>query len=131
MIERIRDRLSGRARWYDIIEVRGAGTPISFANSRLHSVTERHNSGFGVRVNVEGRTGFSYTNDASRLEETADRALQLAAWGDEEDFELPASAVKAFEPYNGAIDAFDAAGEIAAAEDTIAAILKRFPQATV
>lgn len=131
MIERIRDRLTGRARWFDIIEVRGAGTPISFANNRLHSVTERHNSGYGVRVNVEGRTGFSYTNDISRLEETADRALRLAAWGDEEDFELPSAAEMAFEPYDGAIDTFDAAAEIAAAEESIAAVLKRFPQATV
>lgn len=131
MIERIRDRLTGRARWFDIIEVRGAGTPISFANNRLHSVTERHNSGYGVRVNVEGRTGFSYTNDISRLEETADRALLLAAWGDEEDFELPSAAEMAFEPYDGAIDTFDAAAEIAAAEESIAAVLKRIPQATV
>jgi len=131
MIDRIRDRLAGKARWYDIIEVSGAGTPISFANSRLHSVTERHNSGYGVRVNVEGKTGFSYTNDASRLEETADRALLLAAWGDTDDFELPARAKKGFEPYDDAIDDFDAAGEIAAAEETIAAILRRFPQATV
>jgi len=131
VIERIRDRLTGRARWFDIIEVRGAGTPISFANNRLHSVTERHNSGYGVRVNVEGRTGFSYTNDISRLEETADRALRLAAWGDEEDFELPSAAEIAFEPYDDAIDTFDAAAEIAAAEESIAAVLKRFPQATV
>ncbi len=131
MIEQIQDRLSGRARWFDIIEVRGAGTPISFANNRLHSVTERHNSGYGVRVNVDGKTGFSYTNDISRLEETADRALQLSAWGDIEDFELPSSAEKAFEPYDDAIDTFDPAGEIAAAEETIAMILGRFPQATV
>ncbi len=131
MIERIRDRLSGKARWFDIIEIKGSGTPISFTNNRLHSITERHNSGFGVRVNVEGKTGFSYTNDISRLEETADRALQLSAWGDSEDFELPSSAEKAFEPYDEYIDTFDPAREIAAAQDTIAAFLKKFPQATV
>ncbi len=131
MIERIRDRLSGKARWFDIIEVRGAGIPISFANNRLHSVTERHNSGFGVRVNVDGKTGFSYTNDTARLQETADRALALSAWGDREDFDLPAAAEKAFEPYDASIDGFDPGREIEAAEETIALILAAFPSATV
>ncbi|MBP7737614.1 MAG: TldD/PmbA family protein [Spirochaetes bacterium] len=131
MIERIRDRLSGKARWFDIIEVRGSGMPISFANNRLHAVTERHNSGYGVRVNVDGKTGFSYTNDPTRLEETADRALTLSAWGDSEDFDLPAKSARAFEPYDGAIERFDPADEIERARETIAAITGRFPGATV
>lgn len=131
MIERIAERLSGRARWFDVIETRGSSTPISFANNRLHSVTERHNSGFGVRVNVNGKTGFSYTNDADRLEQTADRALALAAWGDEEDFELPGSAPKPFEPHDPAIDSFDAAGEIARIEDAVSALRARFPAAVI
>lgn len=131
MIERVRDRLAGKTRWYDIIQVSGASTPLSFKNNRLHSITERHNSGFGVRVNVDGRTGFSYTNDAGRLEETAGRALELAAWGDGDDFELPAETTETFEPYDNAIGAFDAESEIAAAEETIAAVVGRFPGATV
>lgn len=131
MIERIRNRLSGKARWFDIIETRGAGTPISFSNNRLHSITERHNSGYGVRVNVDGRTGFSYTNDITRLEETADRALALAAWGDCENFDLPAGADISFEPYDDSINRFNPAREIEAAEETIAALRGAFPHATV
>lgn len=131
MIDRVRDALSGRARWFDIIETWGESTPLSFANNRFHSITERHNSGFGVRVNVEGRTGFSFTNDPARLAETAERALVLAAFGDEEDFELPATAVQTFEPWDDAIGSFDTAKEAAGAEEDIAAILAHFPAATV
>lgn len=131
MIERVRGKLAGRARWFDIIESWGASTPLSFANNRFHSMTERSNSGFGVRVNVNGKTGFSYTNDAARLEETAERALALAAFGDEEDFELPAAAGNGFEPWDDAIESFDTAREAAAVEEDIAAILARFPAATV
>ena len=131
MIERIRSRLSGKARWFDIIETRGTGTPISFSNNRLHSITERHNSGYGVRVNVGGRTGFSYTNDITRLEETADRALALAAWGDQEDFDLPAAADISFEPYDSSIERFNPIGEIEAAEETIAALRGALPHAII
>ncbi|MBN1495603.1 MAG: TldD/PmbA family protein [Spirochaetes bacterium] len=131
MIERITERLARRARWFDVIETRGSSTPVSFANNRLHSITDRHNSGFGVRVNVNGKTGFSYTNDESRLEETADRALALAAWGDEEDFDLPAAAPKPFEPYDTAIESFDPEREIAGIEESIAALRARFPAAMV
>jgi PmbA protein len=131
VIERIRDRLSGRARWFDIIEIRGTSTPVSFKNNRLHSITEHNNSGYGVRVNVDGRTGFSYTNDGARLIEAADRALELSSWGDTEDFDLPAKAAMTFQPYDASINDFDVKLEIAQAEDTIAALLRAFPKATI
>ena len=131
MIEKIRDRLSGRVRWFDIIEIRGASTPVSFRNNRLHSITERNNCGYGVRVNVEGRTGFSYTNDATRLVEVADRAVELSSWGDIEDFDLPSKAEKLFEPYEDSINGFDVKREIALAEDAIAVLKKEFPKACI
>ncbi len=131
MIEGIRRSLAGRTRWFDIIETRGAGTPLSFSNNRFHSITERHNRGFGVRVNVEGKTGFSYTNDPATLGDTADRAVALAAYGEAEDFELPSSARIPFEPYNDAIGTFHTSREISAAEEAIAALRQKFPGATV
>jgi PmbA protein len=131
VIEKIRDRLSGRARWFDIIEIRGTSTPVSFKNNRLHSITEHYNCGYGVRVNVGGRTGFSYTNDAARLMEAADRAVELSAWGDADDFDLPAKAEKPFEPYEDSINCFDVKRETAQAEDTIAALKKVFPKACI
>jgi PmbA protein len=131
VIENIRDRLSGRTRWFDIIEIRSSSTPVSFKNNRLHSITERNNCGFGVRVNVDGRTGFSYTNDPDRLAEIADRAVELSSWGDAEDFDLPAKAEKPFEPYDDSINGFDVKREIAQAEDAIALIKKKFPKACI
>ena len=130
MIERMADILAGRAGWFDIIEVNGTGTPISFRNNRLYSITERQNSGCGVRVNVNGRTGFSYTNDASRAVRTAERALELSSLGEAEDLELPASVDRKFEPFDDAIEAFDARSEIGAAEDAIRGLRAAFPGAT-
>ena len=49
--------------WYDAVYVSGKSTPVSFKNNRLYSLSESENSGFGVRVNKESRTGFSYTNE--------------------------------------------------------------------
>ncbi len=131
MIERIRRALEKKTRWFDIIETRGSATPLTFANNRFHSITGRHNRGFGVRVNVEGKTGFSFTNDPAMLGETADRAVALAAYGEAEDFDLPSSAITGFEPYRGEIAAFDTGGEIAAAEEAIASLRDRLPGAVV
>lgn len=130
MIERIAEKLAGRTRWFDIIEVNGTGTPITFMNNRLYSITERQNSGCGVRVNVNGKTGFSYTNDSSRADRTAERALELSSLGEAEELELPASARRTFEPYDRAIESFDAGREIGAARETIGELRKIFPGAT-
>lgn len=130
-MERIQRVLAGRTRWYDVIETQGSATPVSFANNRFHSITGRHNRGFGIRVNVEGKTGFSYTNDPAMIEETADRAVALAAYGEAEDFDLPSSAEATFEPYREAIMAFDTKREIAAADEAIASLRDRLPGAVV
>jgi predicted Zn-dependent protease len=89
LIEQVVNKLSANTGWFDIIEISGVSTPIQFRNNRLHSVTEYQNSGFGVRVSINGKTGFSYTNDASGLMEAADRAEATSKFGDIEDFELP------------------------------------------
>ncbi len=131
MIDRIREMLPGNAGWFDIIEVSGNSTPVSYRDNRLHSITERQNSGFGVRVNLNGRTGFSYSNDAGRIDETARRAVDMAAYGDNEDFELPGGADALFEPYSESIHDFDITREIDKAEAAIGAILRQFPDANM
>jgi PmbA protein len=131
MIERVRQSLSGRARWFDIIEVTGMTTPVSFKNNRLHSITERQNSGYGVRVNVSGKTGFSYTNDSSMVEEAAAKAAVMSPYGDLEEFEIPAQAKSASEPHDDSINAFDIALEISKAEAAIGSILASFPTANM
>ena len=130
-MEKTADRLSAKAGWFDIIEVSGTGTPLLFKNNRLHSVTESQNSGFGVRVSVNGKTGFSYTNDAACLDETADRAVAMSEFGDAEDFDLPDKTGTPFELYDKRIHAYDIKLEIGKAEDAITAILRKFPAANI
>ena len=131
MIERIREKLSTAARWFDVIEEGGTGTSISFKNSRIHSVTERQNSGYGIRVNVGRQTGFSYTNDRARIDETIARAIAASEYGDVEEFDLPAKADVPFEPYDGSIRSFSISSEIAGAENAIGAVLEKFPAANI
>ena len=131
MIEKISDRLKGKTKWFDIIEVKGNSTPLSFKNNRLHSITERENTGFGVRVNLEGKTGFSYTNDINKIDEIAGMAINLSKYGDDEEFDLPMNTVKSFDPFDNAIEQFDINDEISKAENSISSILAHFPKATV
>jgi PmbA protein len=131
LIEQVVNKLSANTGWFDIIEISGVSTPIQFRNNRLHSVTEYQNSGFGVRVSINGKTGFSYTNDASGLMEAADRAEATSKFGDIEDFELPYITNTDFEPYDPRIHGFDIAAEIDKAEDAMSAILRKFPEANI
>jgi PmbA protein len=131
LIEQAVDRISSHAEWFDIIEASSTSTSIQFRNRRFHSVTEHQNSGFGVRVNIDGKTGFSYANSPSSLIETADRAVDSSEFGDIEDIELPRMTSKDFEPYDPRIRDFDIAAEIDRAEDAMIVILRRFPEANI
>ena len=131
MIRDIEDRLKGRCRWFDVIETSGTTVPVVFKNNRLHSVQEKENSGFGVRVNIGNRTGFSYTNMADRIAAAVDRAVEMAHYGDEELFDLPGSAAAGFEPYDPSIESFSVDAEIESAAAAVDRILSVFPGAAV
>lgn len=127
MIERITRTLPAGTRWFDIYHVAGRSTPVKFRNNRLHSLTENENSGTGVRINVNGRTGFSSTNDDSGLERIAKLAASLSSFGDLENFTLPADTRAAFDPYDPAIENFDIRDEIKNCESVIDELSGRFP----
>ena len=131
MMNKILPVLSG-TRWFDVIEASGSSTPVSFKNNRLHTLTERHNRGYGIRANVAGRTGFSFTNIPDRIEATCRRALELAPFSDEENFELPPVSKVSFEPWDSnAEKSFNTGDEIHKFEEAIDRIRTRFPEATV
>ena len=67
--------LCRRCRWYDVIATSGKSVPVAFRNNRLYSIAERESSGFGVRVNVDGRVGFSFTSGGENLEAAMRRAI--------------------------------------------------------
>lgn len=131
MIDLVAEGCAGAARWFDVIETETSHTRVSFKNNTLYSITSREQSGVGIRVNVEGRTGFSYTNDKARAIDAARRAVECAAFGEEEDLELPSSAEGIFNPYDTGIEGFSLSSEIAGIEEAVASIKNRFPSATV
>lgn len=119
------------AAWFDAVYSAGKSTPLSFKNNRIYSVNESENSGFGVRVNLAGKTGFSYTNDPAGIGDTVKRAAATAPYGELEKFKIPAVTVKNFEPYDRDIELFDPAGEIESAEQFIRKIETAFPSINV
>ncbi len=131
MIDSIIKQIPKNASWYDIIEISGTSSPVSFRNNRLHSLFEKQNHGYGIRVNIDGRTGFSYTNDKNRVNEAVERASSFAPYGEEENFSLPKNAASTFEPYDDRIKNFDSADEIIKAEEAIDIIKSKFPHANI
>lgn len=119
------------ASWFDAVYITGRSTPISFKNNRIYSVNESENSGFGVRVNIGGKTGFSFSNDPAGIEGTVKRAAATAPYGEVEKFTVPGDTVKGFDPYDSDIDLFDTAGEIYTAEKFIRKIEYAFPSINV
>lgn len=127
MIDRVTKTIPAGTRWFDIIHVSGKSTPVKFKNNRLHSLTENENSGIGVRLNIDGHTGFSSTNDDTNIERIAMLAASLAKFGDTENFTLPSDTKSLFDPYDPAIESFDLQAEISSCEETIDELTRRFP----
>ncbi|MDA3901115.1 MAG: TldD/PmbA family protein [Spirochaetes bacterium] len=125
------DFLDTKCRWYDIVEYSSRSTPISFKNNRLYSIRESANSGVGLRVNAEGKTGISYTNDSNGLGGLAQRAVQLAAYGDSEAFDLPKSGLNYSNLERPERIVADIDEEIAKGEEVISLIEKSYPDAEI
>ena len=119
--------LKKRSRWFDVIVIDGESSPVSFKNNRVHSILAKQNGGIGIRVNVEGRTGFSYTNDRDAVHEAAETAVTLARYGEEEGFELPLQEECPFMPFDEKINEFNIDDEISRAEDVISILRSSFP----
>jgi len=130
-MDTIIDKFPVNTGWFDIIEVKNTSTPIIFRNNRIHSIANKNNSGFGIRLNINKRTGFSYTNDKKNLELAVNRAVAISNYGEIEQFELPSDANKSFNPYNDKIKTFNIKNEIREAEESINEILSHFPEANI
>lgn len=131
MIEELVGKTTGKSRWFDFIEVEGYSTPISYKNNRIHSINEKQNHGYGIRINIDGRTGFSYTNDVKKIEDAVNMAVKLSSYGDTENFDLPPNIPVNFEPYDKSIEEFDTEEEIEKADIVIDAIKSKFSRANI
>jgi len=131
MRQQIEKVIPDNTKWYDAVYVTGKSTPVSFKNNRLYSLSESENSGFGVRVNKESRTGFSYTNDPANIPDAVNRALAMCPYGDVENFTLPEDSAVSFEPYDDDITKFNVSDEILRAERMIDDIIAVYPQISI
>ncbi len=131
MRELIEKVIPSGVKWYDAVHVTGKSTPVSFKNNRLYSLSESENSGFGIRINNENRTGFSYTNELSNISDSVNRALAMCSYGDVENFTLPDNTSVSFEPYDDKITEFDISSEISSAEKMINEIKSVFPEINI
>ncbi len=132
MIEKIAKRCSGRCRWWEVLHAEGSSIPITFKNNRLYSITERQNAGSGIRVNVENRTGFSYTNDNRMIDETLERAMDMSSYGDEEHFMIPSMLPDTeVRTRDDAIDEYSVQEEVEKGKQAIDRILQVLPDAQV
>jgi PmbA protein len=120
-----------KCRWYDIIEVAGDNLPVSYKNNRLHTIMEKQNRGFGIRLNLDGKTGFSYTNDPGKINMAVKRAEATSVYGETENFELPHREPPRFDPYSSEIDLFDVQNEAAKGREIVDSLLRRFPHLTL
>ncbi len=124
--------LCKKCRWYDVIGTAGRSIPVFFRNNRLYSIAEKETSGVGVRVNVDGKVGFSYTGGDKGLETAMMRAIEIAPFGEYEEYSLPsASDPPAVELDAGRLEETDIAPVLSAAKEMIARILDAFPEAQV
>lgn len=131
MRNEIFDAVPKNTSWFDAVFVKGKSTPLTFKNNRIYSVNESENSGFGVRVNIEGKTGFSFTNDPSGIAGTVKRATASVPYGEIEKFKIPSDTVKTFDPYDEGITSFNPASEIERAGKFIREIESAFPSISV
>lgn len=119
-----------KCRWYDVIEVSGDNMPVSFKNNRLHTIMEKQNRGFGIRLNIDGRTGFSYTNDPGKIDRAVRKAEATSVYGEMENFKLPCSLPPCFNPYSSEIERFSVRNEVDKGREVIDSLLRAFPRVT-
>lgn len=129
MSEKIINAYKKKCSWIDMLQSESESISVSFKNSRLHSVRSRQTGGCGIRVNINGKTGFSFTNDPSRLNETAETASALATFSDPETFIIPSDSKTFFEPFAGGISGSEENEYIKIANESVLTIASRFPKA--
>ena len=82
-------KLKNKFTWFDIFHETYESTPIVFKNNRFYSVSKNDTSGYGVRVNKDGKSGLSFCNRKGDIVETSKKAESLSHFGQEDHFLLP------------------------------------------
>ena len=115
--------------WYEFYFEESESFPISFANNRFYSMSEKFSSGCGMRVCVGGKIGFSFSNNKNKLLETAQTAVSLAKFSEIQAINLPELPQNIIEPVTFVEDTISEENEIETAEKAISSIKQQFDEA--
>ncbi|MGQ9842674.1 MAG: TldD/PmbA family protein [Spirochaetota bacterium] len=78
-----------KTRWWDVFAEYANNRTFSFKNNVFYGVREAEIKGYGIRMNVNGKTGFSFCNDISMLDSVIESVREIAHYGETEGYELP------------------------------------------
>ncbi|HOF34958.1 MAG TPA: TldD/PmbA family protein [Spirochaetota bacterium] len=121
--------LKANTDWYEFYFEESESFPISFANNRFYSMSEKFSSGCGIRVSVDGRIGFSFSNNKDKLLETAQTAVSLLKFSEIQQITLPEIPHNIIEPITYVENNISTDLEISSAENTISLITSEFNDA--
>ncbi|HOU83933.1 MAG TPA: TldD/PmbA family protein [Spirochaetota bacterium] len=121
--------LKANTEWYEFYFEESESFPISFANNRFYSMSEKFSSGCGIRVSVNGRIGFSFSNNKDKLLETAQTAVSLSKFSEIQQITLPEITHNIIEPITYVKNDISTDLEISSAENTISLITSEFNDA--
>ncbi|MEW6525046.1 MAG: TldD/PmbA family protein [Spirochaetota bacterium] len=78
-----------KSRWWDVFVEYAIHKTYSFKNNVFYGVRESEIKGYGIRMNVDGKTGLSFCNDIAMLDSVIAYAQETANYGEIEEYELP------------------------------------------
>ncbi|MFP4520899.1 MAG: TldD/PmbA family protein [Fibrobacterota bacterium] len=99
---KILDKIKPLCSQADIYYTESEETTVSFKSNKLHSSETVYSRGMGLRAVIEGKVGFSSTNDPERTDELINNTIESSVFGQESrlhDFEK-----KEFEKTEGVYD---------------------------
>lgn len=80
------------SRWWDVYTNSAIHASVAFRNNVFHSARESEGKGHGIRLNRDGRTGFSYCNDIGDVKTLVGYSMETAQYGEKEEYALPGSS---------------------------------------
>jgi PmbA protein len=115
MIERALELAGKRARGAEVTLVTSRSRQAEYEDDRLKHVQVSQSTRLDVRVILDGKLGSAHTTDPEQIEDVVGRAIQLAEFGSDAEFEFPGPAELP------TVETYDPAVEKIAKEDLVAA----------
>ncbi|MCX8122643.1 MAG: TldD/PmbA family protein [Spirochaetes bacterium] len=75
--------------WWDVFCEYSIHKNYSFKNNRFYSARQSEIKGYGIRININGNSGFSFCNDVTMIDSVLEYARETARYGEREEYLLP------------------------------------------